>query len=343
MSGLVNLAGSAECDEHIREELTRARISIVKGPRLAGEVAATLQGKLGLINFHRAWTYWVAEGPVPIELARELYADPVGRTDIRSGGHCACPHPESYGAKYYDADGVRLYEDPDGREESVPERLKWIENTWRCVVDKKAAAARIVVDVYHIDTEVGLRVFADAIRHMEVREMQEPTKEVEELRRENVELREQIVRLNRQRLPRALAEADRDSLKRLHAENTTLRASLARLTEAAGCPDEENFESIVSRVHDSLVTIVETHRPVTPAEGGADMCGDCGADIEDAIQEARLCPAYSRRQFAAEHFELRALCQMMRHWMNKHGKVTDEAWGDLDLIAAELGRLGFEP
>ncbi len=175
MSGLVNLAGSAECDEHIRDELTRARISIVKGPRLAGEVAATLQGKLGPINFQRAWTYWVAEGPVPLELARELYADPVGRTDIRSGGHCGCPHPESYGAQYYDADGVRLYEDPDGSEQRAIERLlasgtfKPEDFKGRFVVDKKAAAARVVVDVYHIDTEVGLRVFADAIRHMEVR------------------------------------------------------------------------------------------------------------------------------------------------------------------------------
>ncbi len=172
--------------------------------------------------------------------------------------------------------------------------------------------------------------------------MQEPTKEVEELRRENVELREQIVRLNRQRLPRALAEADRDSLKRLHAENVTLRASLERLAEAAGCPDEENFEAIVSRIHDSLVTIVETHRPVTPAEGGADMCGDCGADIEDAIQEARLCPAYCRRAFAEER-DLRMLCQTMRHWIDEHGEVDDEAYSDLLPIVAELGRLGVAP
>lgn len=37
----------------------------------------------------------------------------------------------------------------------------------RCVPDKRAAAVRITVNAYHIDSEVGLRIFADAIRSLQ--------------------------------------------------------------------------------------------------------------------------------------------------------------------------------
>lgn len=123
-----NLAGNQRCDEWIAEELRRSMIpsQVYIGP--LGEVPSLLLGHLGPITFRRAWTYWVAHGPVPIDLARALYADPVGATDIRVDGHCGCPPPEPPWTSRSD----------DGE----------------------------IVTAYHIDSEVGLRVSADAIRSL---------------------------------------------------------------------------------------------------------------------------------------------------------------------------------
>ena len=165
-----NLAGDPDCDDEIRSELARARIPIVGYVAPRSEVPSTLQGKLGPITFTRAWVYWVTEGPVPLELARELFADPVGREDVRSGGHCGCPSPDAYGATYYDADGVELLSDPDGKDQRTIEALiekgslKREDFLGRFVRDKRTAAAYATVNCYHIDTEVGLRLFADTIR-----------------------------------------------------------------------------------------------------------------------------------------------------------------------------------
>lgn len=81
---------------------------------------------------------------------------------------------------------------------------------------------------------------------------------------------------------------------------------LHRVMEAAGCPDEESGGRVVARVKRLHDEVLGTHRPVTPAEGGPDMCGDCGADIEDAIDEARLCRAYGGRETTEELVALRA-------------------------------------
>lgn len=120
-----NLAGNEHCDSYIAEELRRARIPSEPFDGRPGEVPTKLQGRIGPIVFRRFWTYWVARGPVPIETARALYDDPVGKTDIRVAGHCECPPP-----------AAPWVETIDGQE--------FITN-------------------YHIDTEVGLRLFADAI------------------------------------------------------------------------------------------------------------------------------------------------------------------------------------
>lgn len=116
-----NLAGKQDCDTTIRSELERCGITIVEGERSTNEVPASLTGILGCFTFWRAWYYWVVNGNVPIDIALELYADPVGKTDVRVDGHCGCPEPEYLG--------------------------------------KRGA-----VTCYHIDTEIGLRLFADTIR-----------------------------------------------------------------------------------------------------------------------------------------------------------------------------------
>lgn len=121
-----NLAGNKDCDLFVADELRRARIESGECVCQTGEVPSLLQGNIGEIRFLRAWTYWTARGPVPISIARQLYADPVGMTDVRVAGHCGCPAPEA---------------------------------PWTELIDGEE-----FVTSYHIDTEVGLRLFADTLR-----------------------------------------------------------------------------------------------------------------------------------------------------------------------------------
>jgi hypothetical protein len=121
-----NLAGNPECDLWIAEELRRAMIPAEACEPDRCEVPSLLIGRLGAITFRRAWTYWVATGPVPIDIAHRLYEDPIGRTDIRVDGHCGCPAPV---------------------------------HPWTEIVDGQEC-----VTSYHIDSEAGLRIFADAVR-----------------------------------------------------------------------------------------------------------------------------------------------------------------------------------
>jgi hypothetical protein len=122
-----NLAGDKDCDREIRRELARARIEIVEGDRTANEVPYSVTGKIGPFTFGRAWYYWIVTGPVPLDVARELYADPVGRDDVRTGGHAGNYDPDaSYGIDYFDGSAF--------------------------------------ISSYHIDTEVGLRLFVDTLR-----------------------------------------------------------------------------------------------------------------------------------------------------------------------------------
>lgn len=168
---MINLAGRPDADAEIRRELERARLEIVELDRTKLEVSATLAGKFGPWTFTRAWYYWVAAAPdgqgIPIELARELYKDPVGKTDVRVGGHCGCPAPDEYGATYLDAEGRLLMSEKD--RETMEHFIKH-DLVDANVMDGRAFTAdprkdfyRATIDLYHIDTEVGLRLFADVL------------------------------------------------------------------------------------------------------------------------------------------------------------------------------------
>ena len=68
--------------------------------------------ELGGFTIHKAYQrwYWIVEGGrLPIEAARELYADPVGKTDIRVAGHCGCPPPEKPWTSWLTPYGKEIY------------------------------------------------------------------------------------------------------------------------------------------------------------------------------------------------------------------------------------------
>lgn len=103
-------------DREIREELRVCRIHEL-AYKMPGQFGASLGGQLGPFVFERFWYYWEVRGDVPAKMAAELWADPLGRRDVRANGY----------ASNHDPAGRHVYR-------------------------------------YHIDSEAGLRLFADTVR-----------------------------------------------------------------------------------------------------------------------------------------------------------------------------------
>jgi len=162
-----NLAGDNDCDRYIRKELTKAHIEIVEAAKPAlGEVSARLSGKLGAFTFVRAWYYWVVEGPLPLTVAEELYADPNGVEDVRVEGHCGCPPPAEWATKLA-VDGRKIIADVElekAREvlAAFPYAVADIEVGH--VRESEAPKFGLFIIGYHIDTQEGLNLFTAALR-----------------------------------------------------------------------------------------------------------------------------------------------------------------------------------
>lgn len=166
-----NLAGNEECDKHVRHELERCRIPIVEITRAKSEVPYSLVGQLGNYRFTRAWYYWVVSGFVPLEVARRLHADPVGRTDVRVDGHCGCPAPEPPWARYFDMDGREVLTMADHEEmvslsaKSPVMRKTFEQSAHRYrYAPEPSRVAELYVTTYHVDSELGLYLLAEALR-----------------------------------------------------------------------------------------------------------------------------------------------------------------------------------
>lgn len=169
---MINLAGRDDCDEHVARELRHACIPSERCKLSGHEVNTSIVGKLPGFTFKRAWTYYVVEGRVPVEIAQALYEDPLGRDDVRVAGHCGCPPPADPWLTYLDADGRELLTLGDPKHDlmvgdseiasrvnaEMRARYRWVED--RAV----AAGRRVFVDLYHVDSVAGLRLFADSVR-----------------------------------------------------------------------------------------------------------------------------------------------------------------------------------
>lgn len=169
---MINLAGHKDADRIILDELRRCRIEAVEHHAYFDtEVRTKYTGRLGPFSFRRACRYWVANGPVPIAVARELYADPVGVTDIRVDGHCGCPAPGEFGTRWVDLDGRKVLSMAEHASATryAASDSDIIAKVGRDVLaehrfDEDPTRFEGFIDTYHIDSEVGLRIFADMIR-----------------------------------------------------------------------------------------------------------------------------------------------------------------------------------
>ncbi len=182
-----NLAGIKEADEYIREELFLAGIMFTQGERSEGEVPYSIIGKIEDWTFSRAWYYWVASAPegkgLPLDTATKLHekAYPkIGKNQpetygqvIRVAGHCGCPPPKEW-AKHFDNLDRLLVHDPKRKEEKLlrhilekgvisEEQIKKYHFV-STLKEFKRKAAKSFIDLYHIDTQLGLDELAHAIR-----------------------------------------------------------------------------------------------------------------------------------------------------------------------------------
>jgi hypothetical protein len=175
-----NLAGNKECDHHIEDELRRAEIDIhlVNKP-VHSEVPYNSEGRLvtktgETVKFTRAWTYWVAVGNIPLDLAKKIYSHPEGKASVRAGGHCGCLPPDEQLVWLSKETGKELMnEDTFGEIQRIFSKhnaTKTIEETkarYEVVKDKKTVGEPHV-PCYHIDTQAGLLLFTQMVRLEEV-------------------------------------------------------------------------------------------------------------------------------------------------------------------------------
>lgn len=161
-----NLAGVDDADIWCAIELTKAGIEgkILRMPQ-DGEVRTRVEGHIGNITLRRAWYYWVARGKVPLAIAERLYANPIGRRDVRVNGHCGCPAPGKPGGdvEWHDADG-EVFVDPDGSREAAfgafIARYAFLTTKDKPRFVKSTEGLRAYVTCYHIDSQEGLDLFA---------------------------------------------------------------------------------------------------------------------------------------------------------------------------------------
>ncbi len=164
-----NLAGNSRADDQIRMELDGAGIPIEPALVHHSEVPYTIIGKLGDFTFTRAWYYWVVKGRVPIKVARELYDDPVGRTDIRTAGFAGNTPPEAPWVEWLLPDGRHVSPaDQEAEFRALAEKHPGIygkgleEIVWSD--DPEGVGAECFVTSYHIDSYEGLKRFVSAIK-----------------------------------------------------------------------------------------------------------------------------------------------------------------------------------
>jgi hypothetical protein len=162
-----NLAGRMENNAYINLELSLAGIHRAQ-EKGRGEVQYKFAGYLGdacEFKFTRAWSYWVVDGNVPLDIANELYADPEAKKYVRSGGDCGCRSPETW-ATWITIDLKEVFDkgeldkiESDNIKESLLNNpnLKFVEGDPSKIAQK-------YVTCYHIDTWEGLKLFADKIK-----------------------------------------------------------------------------------------------------------------------------------------------------------------------------------
>ena len=146
-------------DHRVKEELKMANIPVYSLPYyMDGEVKTKYFGILNGFTFYRAWNYWICDGDMPLDVVNKIYKK-YKELNIRAGGHCGNEPPitQSYNPIY--TKELEEYRDKVGLDKFI--------RTYKDVVHDDKTQPRFV-DIYHIDTQLGLSILADTIRRENV-------------------------------------------------------------------------------------------------------------------------------------------------------------------------------
>lgn len=112
--------------------------------------------------------YWVVKCFIPLGFAQDIYRDRVGKDLIRAGGHCGCLPPEEQ-CGWIAPDGKEIVAFNAKQQEAELDSLiaKGIlkPSSKDCYFndDPQSIGGKQYVTMYHIDGDLGLRVFTDWI------------------------------------------------------------------------------------------------------------------------------------------------------------------------------------
>jgi hypothetical protein len=171
-------AYSSALDRAIARSLERARIEVVPLEQPSGDPPSRLRGKLGPIEIARHLSGWIADGPLPLTVARVLYKHPVGRREMRIAGRADQPPPEAPWTVWYTAHGERVYPvHLQARFRTTCEQSPGLVRMSPSVIfhDEPAKlGATAYIDLYYIDSEDGLQVFGSVLRAHDVDQLVRP-------------------------------------------------------------------------------------------------------------------------------------------------------------------------
>lgn len=150
------------------QELQRKFTRLGLTPQSINGKLAVVLGKF-VITFYNY--YFVVNGRVPLNVADELYAiEPIGRTDIRSGGDCGCRPPATWATA---RNGEVIVVSPketanmeDWAKKDSEIAKQFIKNPQYqlCHTEEEYAKYPRFVDTYHIDSELGLYLFIQILK-----------------------------------------------------------------------------------------------------------------------------------------------------------------------------------
>ena len=147
-------------DQAVRKELMDANIPVLTLPKYIDiEVKTHHIGILNGFIFYRAWRYWICEGDMPLDLAKELYATHKDLM-IRVHGHAANPEP-TFQTSYNPTHDAMVRSMMDKMQAQGIATKDIIQAVNQLPPDNENPR---FVRAYHIDTCDGLEALAEFIR-----------------------------------------------------------------------------------------------------------------------------------------------------------------------------------
>jgi len=156
-----NLAGDDNCDAVILDELKLAQIPWRRTVRVESEVRYSVFGHLGEYFFSRKWNYWALEGLVPLSVAKKIFENPIGKTDVRAEGDCTAPDPDTCikwvtddGQLVLDTKAHAQFEKLEKDHPALAAKIRWRDEI--LFAEDPSKHGKAFVQNYHIDTDDGL-------------------------------------------------------------------------------------------------------------------------------------------------------------------------------------------